>query len=101
LTRFVHSDKREVLHREKAAVGKFNDLTVMTSVQSPSLAEESSIIRVAIVCESETAILAEVLLERESQVGEEIGRSVFAGLIRTAHDNIHSNHSTQTNKKGK
>jgi len=100
LTRFVHSDKREVLHREKAAVGKFNDLTVMTSVQSPSLTEASSLIRVAILCEPETAVLAEVLLERESQVGEEIGRSVFAGLIRPGHDEIHSQ-STQTNKKGK
>jgi hypothetical protein len=35
------------------------------------------------------------------QVGEEIGRSIFAGLIRPGHDNIHRNHSTQTNKKGK
>ena len=35
------------------------------------------------------------------QVGEEIGRSVFAGLIRPDHDNLQSNHSTQTNKKGK
>jgi hypothetical protein len=35
------------------------------------------------------------------QVGQQIGRSVFAGLIRTGHDNIHSNHSTQTNKKGR
>jgi hypothetical protein len=35
------------------------------------------------------------------QVGEEIGRSVFAGLIRPDHDNLQSNHSTQTNRKGK
>jgi hypothetical protein len=34
------------------------------------------------------------------QAGEEIGRSVFDGLIRPSHDNIHS-HSIQTNKKGK
>jgi hypothetical protein len=34
-------------------------------------------------------------------VGEEIGRSVFAALIRPDHDNLQSNHSTQTNKKGK
>jgi hypothetical protein len=34
-------------------------------------------------------------------VGEEIGRSVFAGLIRPDRDNLQSNHSTQTNKEGK
>jgi len=35
------------------------------------------------------------------QVGEEIGRSVFAGLIRRDYNNLQSSHSTQTNKKGK
>jgi len=51
----------------RAAVGKLNDVTVMTSVQSPSLTEASSVIRVAIVCEPETTVLAdslEALLER-------------------------------------
>ena len=33
----------------------------MTSVQSPSLTEASSVIRVAIVCESETTVLADSL----------------------------------------
>ena len=39
----------------------------MTSVQSPNLSEASSVIRVAIVCEPDTAFLAdslEALLER-------------------------------------
>ena len=35
------------------------------------------------------------------QVGEEIGRSVFGGLIRPNPDNFQSNQSMQTNKKGK
>src|SRR4029077_19484599 len=46
---------------------QLNDVTVMTSVQSPSLTETSSVIRVAIVCEPETTVLAdslEALLER-------------------------------------
>ena len=43
------------------AVGKLNDVTVMTSVQSPSLPEASSVIRVAIVCDPETTVLADSL----------------------------------------
>jgi hypothetical protein len=45
----------------------FNDVTAMTSVQPPSPTEASSVIRVAIICEPETTILAgsfATLLER-------------------------------------
>jgi hypothetical protein len=53
--------------RAQRAVGKLNDVTVMSSPQSPSLTEGSSVIRVAIVSEPETTVLAdslEALLDR-------------------------------------
>ena len=40
---------------------QLNDVTVMSSVQSPSLTEASSFIQVAIVCQAETTVLAESL----------------------------------------
>ena len=49
------------------AVGELNDVTVMTSVHSPSLTGASPVIRVAIICAPETTVLAdslEALLER-------------------------------------
>ena len=53
--------------RAERAVGKLNDVTVMSSPQFPSLTEASSVIRVAIVSEPETTVLAdslEALLDR-------------------------------------
>ena len=45
----------------RAVVGKLNDVTVMSSVQSSNLAEANSVIRVAIVCEPDTTVLTDSL----------------------------------------
>jgi hypothetical protein len=75
----------------------------MISVQRPNLAEASSIVRAPIIHEFETTVLTnslETLLKRERQVGKKIGQSIFAALNRPDHDNLQSNRSTQTNKRG-
>jgi hypothetical protein len=81
----------------------------MTPVQSPSLTEASSVIRVAIVCEAETTVVAdslETLLERER--GFAFSRVEFSTeFIRHSRLNsqlsveLHEEERIQTNTKGK